>query len=243
MGETRIQLCGPLTARIDGVRIEERLPGRQGRLLFAYLVHERRAPVDRARLIAVLWDDLVPDAADSALSALLSKLRRVVPIEGRGSVRLSLPVDTWVDLEAAREALHRAESAARREDWAGTWGPARVTQHVCERGFLTGENAEWAHERRREVAVALVRALELAALAALRLGGGERATAERAARRLVELTPLRESGARLLMEVLAAEGNRAEALLVYESLRRRLREELGVAPSAETQALHRALLA
>jgi DNA-binding SARP family transcriptional activator len=91
--------------------------------------------------------------------------------------------------------------------------------------------------------VALVRALELAGLAALRLGGGERATAERAARRLVELAPLRESGTRLLMEVLAADGNRAEALLVYESLRSRLREELGVAPSAETQALHRSLLA
>jgi hypothetical protein len=34
-----------------------------------------------------------------------------------------------------------------------------------------------------------------------------------------------------------------EALIVYEELRVRLREELGVPPSTETQQLHRALLA
>jgi DNA-binding SARP family transcriptional activator len=243
VGETRIQLCGRLVARIEGVRIEERLPGRQGRLLLAYLVHERRTAVDRDRLMDVLWGDLVPDAADSALSALLSKLRRVVALEGRRSVRLTLPSETWVDVEAAREGLHRAESAARREEWAAAWGPARVAQHICERGFLVGESAEWARERRREVDMLLVRALELAGAAALHIGGGERATAERAARRLVELAPLRESGTRLLMEVLAVEGNRAEALVAYETLRRCLRDELGVAPCAETQALHRALLA
>ena len=44
------------------------------------------------------------------------------------------------------------------------------------------------------------------------------------------------------METLAARGNSAEALLVYEALRRRLREELGVAPSEPTQDLHRRLL-
>lgn len=44
------------------------------------------------------------------------------------------------------------------------------------------------------------------------------------------------------METLAARGNAAEALLVYDTLRRRLRDELGAAPSAETQALHRRLL-
>jgi DNA-binding SARP family transcriptional activator len=44
------------------------------------------------------------------------------------------------------------------------------------------------------------------------------------------------------MEVLAARGNTAEALLVYDVLRTRLRDELGAAPSAPTQELHRRLL-
>jgi DNA-binding SARP family transcriptional activator len=61
-------------------------------------------------------------------------------------------------------------------------------------------------------------------------------------RGLVELAPYRESGYRLLMRVHASRGNLGESLLVYESLRQRLREDLGTAPSAETQALHTALL-
>ena len=44
------------------------------------------------------------------------------------------------------------------------------------------------------------------------------------------------------MEVLAARGNPAEALLVYDKLRVRLREELGTTPSDATQAVHRRLL-
>lgn len=242
MGETRIQLCGPLLARVDGERIDDRLPGRQGRLLFAYLVLERRRPVGRDVLGDVLWGDGPPDASDSALSALLSKLRRLVAIEGRSEVRLLLPVDTWVDLEAAAEALHRSESAVAREDWFGAWGPARVAQHVCERPFLPGEASRWAVERRVGLEAMLVRALELAGVSALRIGGSELNTAERAARRLAEIAPLRESGTRLLMEVMKQCGNRAEALLAYDALRRRLRDELGVGPSAKTQALHRELL-
>ncbi|MGL6279120.1 MAG: AfsR/SARP family transcriptional regulator [Gaiella sp.] len=242
MPETRIQLCGPLVARIAGERIDDRLPGRQGRLLFAYLVLERRRPTTRDSLVELLWPGPAPEAAESALSALLSKLRRVVPVAGRSSVRIDLSPHCWVDLEAAQEALHRAEGAIAREDWTTAWGPARLVQHVCDRQFLPGEDAPWAEERRREAGSSLVRALELAGLASLRIGGGETATAERAARRLVELAPLRESGTRLLMEVLAAQGNRADALLVYDALRVRLHEELGIAPSEATQAAHRMLL-
>ncbi len=224
--------------RVDGL-----LPGRQGRLLFAHLALGRRTVVTREALVDLLWGEAPPDAADAALSALLSKLRRVVPVDGRSEVRLALPADTWVDIEAASEALHRAESCAAREDWPSVWGPARVAQHVSERQFLPGESGLWVTARRRGLDATRIRALELAGLAALHIGGGELSTAERTADRLTELAPLRESGTRLLMEIHAARGNRAEALLAYEALRQRLRDELGVGPSAETVEVHRRLLA
>ena len=44
------------------------------------------------------------------------------------------------------------------------------------------------------------------------------------------------------MEVLDRRGNRAAALIAYDMLRIKLRDELGIAPSPETQAAHRALL-
>lgn len=176
------------------------------------------------------------------LSPLLSKLRSVVPLEGRGELRLALPARAWIDLEAASEGLHRAESAVAQGDFARAWSPARVAQHIASRAFLPGEDGIWIDEQRRRLEEILVRSLELVGRACVEIGGGELDTAERAARALISRAPYRESGHRLLMETLAARGNAAEALLVYEALRRRLRDELGVAPSPPTQELYRRLL-
>jgi DNA-binding SARP family transcriptional activator len=237
--ETRIQLCGRLVARLDGRRIEHALPGRQGRLAFVYLVANRQRPVTRDELVDALWADA---PARDALSPILSKLRRVLPLDGRGEVRLALDADAWVDLEAATEALHRAQAAIARGDWTGAWGPARVAQHVASRGFLPGEDVPWIEDRRRQLEELHLRALELVAHACVEIGGGELDTAERSGRTLIQRSPYHEGGHRLLMEALAARGNKAQALLVYDELRRRLREELGTAPSPQTQELHRRLL-
>jgi DNA-binding SARP family transcriptional activator len=239
LARTRIQLCGRLIAAVDGRRIEADLPGRQGRLLFAYLVVNRTRATTRDELIGALW----PDGRAGGLAPLLSKLRRIAPLEGRGEVRLTLQPDAFVDLEAAREAIHRAESAVHREAWSEAWGPARVALHTAQRGLLRGEEALWIDDLRYEVGAIVLRAHECVAAAGLGLGGAELAAALRSGRALVEQAPLRESGYRLLMEALAAEGNVAEALTVYEQLRLRLRDELGVAPSPAIQALHRSLLA
>ena len=88
----------------------------------------------------------------------------------------------------------------------------------------------------------LLRSLECYTHACLGVGGTERAGGERAARELVRLAPLRESASALLMEALEQRGNVAEALLVYESLRQRLRDELGVAPAQPLQDVYRRLL-
>jgi DNA-binding SARP family transcriptional activator len=85
--------------------------------------------------------------------------------------------------------------------------------------------------------------LECYAMACLQLAGPELPGAERAARELLDVAPLRETGHLLLMQVLAASGNVAEALAAYERLRVLLREELGVDPSQAVQDAHTKLLA
>ncbi|MBA2461945.1 MAG: DNA-binding protein [Actinobacteria bacterium] len=243
MAETRIHLCGRLVARIDGHRVENELPGRQGRLLFAYLALERSRPATRDELTEALWPGTQPAATSSALSALLSKLRRVAPLESRGELRLDLPREAWVDVEAAREALHRAQAAVARSDWTATWSAGRVTQHIAARELLPGEEAPWLEERRRELEELYLRSLELVGRASVEIGGGELDTAERCGRRLISRAPFRESGYRLLMEVLSTRGDGAEALLVYDELRHRLRDELGIAPSPLTQTIYKRILA
>jgi DNA-binding SARP family transcriptional activator len=243
-GELRVQLCGRFAVERDGRRVEDRLPGRQGRLLLAYLALHRRRPVSRGELATLLWPDRVPDAAETSLSALISKIRRALghdTIDGRSNLRLQAPA--WVDVEAATEAIHRAESALRQQKWPEAWSASRVTLHIARRPFLAGDEGGWLEEMRAHLADLHVRSLEATAEASIAIGGSELDTAERSARTLITEAPYRDSGYRLLMQVLAVRENTAEALRVYETLRAKLRDELGTSPSPATQTLHKQLLA
>ena len=248
MGEpraTRIQLCGRLVVELDGRRIEGALPGGKGRVLFTYLVLNRDRRTNRDELLtAVYGEDASPDQYPS-LSVLLSKLRGVIGQEllaGRSEIELMLPRDAFVDVEAAREALHRAESHVAAGEWAEAWGPAGVAYHVARRPLLQGEDRPWLEEWRRRLEDIHLRGLECFAEARLGLGGPTLPQAEDAARRLIDLAPYRESGHRILMEAHERRGNVAEALLAYDRLRVLLRDELGVAPSPALQSVHRRLL-
>lgn len=163
-------------------------------------------------------------------------------LAGRDTVELQLPDTTWVDIEAAENAIQAAEAALAASSWKDAWAHGNVALNISSRPFLAGFEAPWVEEVRRELDELQSRARESIARAGIGLGGSELAGAERSARELVRTTPFRESGYVLLMRALVASGNTAEALRAYERLRHVLREELGTAPGAEIQALHRRLL-
>ena len=243
---TYVQLCGRFVVELHGRRVEQRLPSRQGRLLFAHLVLQRPREVGRHELTEAIWADAPPANHASALTVLLSKLRAAVGTDvlaGRGSVRVAFPPGARVDIEQALAALHRAESAVVQGEWARAWSAALCARYVAERPLLPDHDAlPWLDSWRRRLDDARDGALEAYAAACLGLGGTELAGAERAARRLLDHNPLRETGYRLLMQALAARGNVAEALHVYERARTVLRDELGIPPGPAIHEIHATLL-
>jgi DNA-binding SARP family transcriptional activator len=241
----KIQLCGRFVIDIDGSRIEDTLPGRKGRILFAYLVLNRGRPLPRDELLMAGWGEDAPAEARNALSVLLSKLRHGLGddrLRGRSEIELLMPQAIFVDVEAALEGAHRAESYIAAERWAQAWGPAGIAYHVATRRFLTGLEAPWIDEWRHRLEEVRLRGLECFAAAGLGLGGPALAQAEERARMLTTLAPYRETGHRILMETLERRGNVAEALIAYERLRLVLRDEFGIAPSPTVQVVHRRLL-
>jgi peptide/nickel transport system substrate-binding protein len=248
----KISLAGRVSISADGVLVdEERLPGRQGRLVFAYLVSERGRPVTRDELAEVLWGETPPARWEKALAVIASKLRALLGdcgVDGAkaltsafGCYRLELPEGSWVDVSAAAHGADAAEAALAAGQVDKAKEEAGKAAALARQPFLPGEDGAWVEGKRRELADVLDRALACLADASLR--SGDVAEAARWANDAIALQPYRESGYRRLMHAHAAAGNRAEALQAYERCRRLLAEDLGAYPSPETESIYRELLA
>jgi SARP family transcriptional regulator, regulator of embCAB operon len=145
----RIYLTSRVLVEESGTLLDERrLMGRQGRLAFAYLVGEHLRAVSRDELAEELWLGRVPPSWERSLSALISKLRALLASAGVSDVALTgsfghyqllLPADAWIDVEAASEAIDRAESALRADKPQEAWGWAQVAYQISRRPFLTDE--------------------------------------------------------------------------------------------------------
>jgi DNA-binding SARP family transcriptional activator/tetratricopeptide (TPR) repeat protein len=240
---TRVRLCGELALEIDGER--RPLPGGQASSLLGFLLATPERAAERGELIGVLWPHRAPRDPQAVLRPVLSRLRAALApgtLDGRERIRLRLPEPVWTDVGEATDALASARAAARAEQWTRTRRHAEAALALLAPGFLAGVEEEWTHERRRELEELELEALEWVARSALAAGHADPGAAQRASRELVARSPFRETGHRFLMEALAASGNVAEALRVYDDLRVLLRDELGTAPAAEVQALHQRLL-
>src|SRR3954451_11044567 len=88
--ELKVFLASRVAVEAAGVRVdEERFPGRQGRLLLAYLVAEQGRPVPRDELAQALWREAPPATWDKALTVIVSKLRSLLAdrgIDGPGAL-------------------------------------------------------------------------------------------------------------------------------------------------------------
>ena len=249
--QLRVFLSGRVAVETDGVVIDEaRFPGRQGRLMFAYLVAEQGRPVPRDELAEALWGDRPPATWDKALSVIVSKVRSLLTsrgVDGQraltgafGCYRLELPEGSWVDVIVAAGARKEAEEALEVGDLETAKAAAALAESLVRQPFLPGDDGAWVEAKRRELAEVRVRALDVLADASLL--SNDLVGASRWADQAIALEPFRESSYRRLMEAHVAAGNRAEALRVYERCRRLLAEELGTYPSPETEAIYRALL-
>src|SRR4051812_31493497 len=125
--QLRVFLAGRVAVEANGQVIDEsRFPGRQGRLLFAYLVAARGRAVPLDELAEALWGDTPPATWEKALSVVASKLRAVLAESGLDTpaaltgaprcYRLDLPDSTWVDVVAGATAARRAEEALSAGD-------------------------------------------------------------------------------------------------------------------------------
>jgi DNA-binding SARP family transcriptional activator len=240
----RVTLVNRFTVRTAG-GADVSLPGGRAAALLRLLVLHRGEVVDVHRIVDALWSDAPPDQAPRVVASLVSRLRQAL---GRGRIRggptgYMLDRDGCsVDVDEAAALVREAEvqAAAERPALAGL--AAVEALELLGSGRLLGEELDGipADTARRETDRLVRRARRVGWTAALRLG--EHPAALSAAEAAVDADPLDEEAHRAVMRAHHAAGRLGAALDAYRRLRTILGEDLGVGPSAESRALHHALL-
>ena len=134
-----------LAIEANGTRLDEpRFPGRQGRILFAYLAVQHGRSVPRDELAELLWGENLPATWEKALRVLTTKLRALLEecgIDGSsmltsafGCYQLTLPADAWIDVDAAASAVERGEAALAAEDLDEARAQASTASRACSAG-------------------------------------------------------------------------------------------------------------
>lgn len=209
--------------------------------LVTYLMSQPGQAAPKAEVLALLWPGTPSDLQATSLRALHHRLRGALGLPaplrvGPTQVTLLLGPGDWWDVVEFRAWL------AEGDRWRLAGDTARALDaYAAGVGLYGGDylvevvEAPWAGALRAHLRGEWLGALgKVAHLHGLRGARGEQ---EAALRRLLQADPVREPEARALMEVLARQGRRGEALALYHTLDERLRTTLQVSPAPETQAL------
>lgn len=247
-----VSLLGAFEVRI-GERVLDGWRSRKPRQLLAYLAMEPERPVARDTLIEAFWPESAPSRGANNLSIAVhhirSRLGELLPDGGgenrgihvqQGQYRLD-PALRWevdiVDFRAHVAAGRTALAAGDRDEARTQLGEAieRYRADLLESDL--GE--EWAIEPREALQGLLQWALSW--LASDAGGAGDWPRVLQLGQQLVQRDACDEVGHRSLISAYAALGNRGQALRQYRACEEALRDDFGVAPSAETRALLREL--
>ncbi|MGI5183679.1 BTAD domain-containing putative transcriptional regulator [Dactylosporangium sp. CA-152071] len=215
----------------------------QQRSVLAVLLARAGQPVGLTEIVDVLWGEDPPASAVNAVHRSVGMLRRALEPDlatrsaGRwltragGGYRLDGDADT-VDLLRFRRLLTQARADGDARSRAALFGQALDLWQGPVAGTVAAEI------RGLPVFAALDREYEATAREAAdaALAAGAPAVVLRAVEAAADRAPLDEALQARLMLLLAATGQQAAALRRYDTVRARLRDDLGLDPGAEVAA-------
>ncbi|MEU0498777.1 AAA family ATPase [Mycobacterium sp. NPDC006124] len=208
--------------------------------VLAYLAMNRAREIPQDELAGLLWPRNRPRSWNAALRGVLSRVRDSMELAALpadcvrsrgGNVRLSLPDGFITDVELVRRYCSTSGG-----DLGAAVADARRALALTAEPALVGAVGAWADKVRTELEHLRQRAFEIDASGSLLLGEPARAIVS--GESLIALDPLRESAYRTVMGGYLSLGERGLALQVAARCRSILAYELGVTPSAETEALY-----
>ncbi|MFO7681794.1 MAG: BTAD domain-containing putative transcriptional regulator, partial [Chloroflexota bacterium] len=226
----RLALMGQFVIDMDAEPVP--LASVKAQALLCYLAVSGRAH-SRQALAGLLWGDLPEADARRNLRGVLLKLREIVGDYLQvtpQTILFDVGSTGWLDVSAYRALLQKGDLNSLAEATELYRGDFLEDFHV--RQALAFE--EWVMQQREDLRQSAVAALTTLAAGFEASGHFEKGVGF--ARRLLLLDPANEGGHRLLMRLLARQGQRSAALAQYDACVAVL-AEMGVEPAEETAVL------
>jgi DNA-binding SARP family transcriptional activator len=238
-GEVRFEVLGPVRGWHGDKELELGSPQQRAVLVMLLLARGRQVSLDG--LVGGLWEGDVPRSAAGTVRTYVSRLRRWVDsIESIGDGYVLRLGSAVLDLDEFEQRLSEARAARGRDDAARDGWLLRDALALWRGTALAGVPGPYADSRRVPLTELRLAATEEKLAADIALG--EHASAIAELRALLAEHPFRERLAELLMLALYKSGRQADALYVFDSVRYRLSEDLGIDPGPALQTMHQRVL-
>jgi DNA-binding response OmpR family regulator len=242
----RIHSLGRFYVEHEGhIRLTEGGQARKAATLFKYLLTHQERTIPTSEVLTLLWPGVPRDLAATNLRSLLRQLRRQLGLSSQASsllehtrttVALCLGPTDWWDVAAFRTWLAEGARSQRAGATAEALSAFAAGAALYKGDYLAEEtSAVWAAARRAQLREDWLAALS--AMAELHAQRGEHGDQETLLRTVLRVDPYRERSYRALMTLLAEQGRRAEALVLYQQLQGLLRTRFRASAAPETQAL------
>ncbi|WP_051572077.1 BTAD domain-containing putative transcriptional regulator [Cryptosporangium arvum] len=237
-GSARSDILGSLRIRRNGVEVD--LGPRQQAYLLGLLLARAGQPVSVDDLIELIWDDEAPPSALNVVQRYVGALRRLLepelPARSNGAYlrRHSNGYLFVADTEASDVAAFRALVAAAHRRLAQREPRAALDDFAAALALWRGPAGDGLNPGRAAAPLfaslneEFFTACSAAAELAVSLGRPQRVL--RPLRLAASMAPLHERVQAALVTALAAAGQHAEARSLYERVRARLAEEIGIDP-------------
>lgn len=223
----------------------------KGSLILKFLSIARQ-PILRDVLLETMWPESDPQVANNRLKVAIHHLRKsfarsLADGEGMeiisfrdGVYSLNPDLDIWTDVrefETLCQSARHLERAGRLEQAAELY----LRAEVLYRGDLYEQDIfeDWTLVPREALKDIYLTLLDQLAAYYVRANEMERAIEKW--KKIIAHDAGREDAYRRLMQCYAERGQRALAMRWYDACAQALREQLGVEPDAETQALYQRL--
>jgi DNA-binding SARP family transcriptional activator len=220
---------------------------REQRAVFVALALRANQVVSRDAVIDAVWGESPPAGAGNSLYSYISRLRRVLELDGARAVLISEGDGYSLRLDPGALDVHQfdhfrqiAQECWNRRDIHGTRAALDSALALWQGEALTGVDSPLATLHRKRLGELRLAALERRAEARI-VSSDAGAVPE--LYRLAAAHPLRETLIGLLMTALGRDGRIAEAVEVFEQTRQLLVDQLGIEPGTALRRVYDEIVA